>query len=132
MNINFIRHRRMLSHLGRITVLCFPLRQLLTKYQIFKILPQISHFHKNHNFSSIFTTLLDQLLHPYKSYGRDMSGILFFIFASCEPLSCNFDLSVVNILTVLTNELHFIYCLVTTEILHFLCIILDHNPGTHA
>ena len=28
---------------------------------------------------------LDQLLHPYKFYGRDMSGILFFIFASCEP-----------------------------------------------
>ena len=23
---------------------------------------------------------------PYKSYGRDMSGILFFIFATCEPL----------------------------------------------
>ena len=31
--------------------------------------------------------LLDQLLHPYKFYGRDMSGILFFIFASCEPLT---------------------------------------------
>ena len=30
---------------------------------------------------------LDQLLHPYKFHGRDMSGILFFIFASCEPLS---------------------------------------------
>ena len=29
---------------------------------------------------------LDQLLHPYKFYGRDMSRILFFIFASCEPL----------------------------------------------
>ena len=35
------------------------------------------------------TTLLhlaDELLHPYKFYGRDMSGILIFIFASCEPL----------------------------------------------
>ena len=29
---------------------------------------------------------LHQLLHPYKFYGRDMSGILFFIFASCEWL----------------------------------------------
>ena len=25
-------------------------------------------------------------VHPYKFHGRDMSGILFFIFASCEPL----------------------------------------------
>ena len=32
---------------------------------------------------------MDQLLHPYKFYGRDMSGILFFIFASCEPLKLN-------------------------------------------
>ena len=30
---------------------------------------------------------LDQLLHPYNFYGRDTSGILFFIFANCEPLS---------------------------------------------
>ena len=29
---------------------------------------------------------LDQLLLPYKFYGGDMSGILFFIFTSCEPL----------------------------------------------
>ena len=32
------------------------IKQLLTKYQIFKILPQISHFHKYRNFSSIFAT----------------------------------------------------------------------------
>ena len=62
------------------------IKQLLTKYQIFMILPQISHFHINRNFSSIFVTFLDQLLHPYKFYGRDMPGILFFIFTSCEPL----------------------------------------------
>ena len=31
MNINFIRHRRMLSHLGRITVLCFPLKDPLAR-----------------------------------------------------------------------------------------------------
>ena len=30
------------------------IKQLLTKYQIFTILPQISHFHKYRNFSSIF------------------------------------------------------------------------------
>ena len=50
-------------------------------------LPQISHIHKNRNFSSIFASFLDQLLYAYKFYGRGMSGILFFIFASCEPLS---------------------------------------------
>ena len=46
-------------------------------------------FHINRNFSSIFATLLDQLLHPYNFHGRDMWGILFFIFASCEPLILN-------------------------------------------
>ena len=59
----------------------------MTKYQIFTILPQISHFHKYRNFSSICCNFLDQLLHPYKFHGRDMSGILFFIFASCHPLN---------------------------------------------
>ena len=36
---------------------------------------------------AIYTTcnFLDQLLHPYKFYGSDMSGILFSIFASCHP-----------------------------------------------
>ena len=32
------------------------IKQLLTKYQIFTILPQVSHFHKYRNFSSIFAT----------------------------------------------------------------------------
>ena len=32
------------------------IKQLLTKYQIFTILPQILHFHKYRNFSSIFAT----------------------------------------------------------------------------
>ena len=55
---------------------------------IFTILPQISEFHKTRNFSSIIIcNFLDQLLHPYKFNGRDMAEILFFIFASCEPLS---------------------------------------------
>ena len=37
----------------------------------------------SHNYICYF---LDQLLHPYKFHGRDMLGILFFIFASCELL----------------------------------------------
>ena len=57
-------------------------KQLLTKYQIFTKLPKIPHIHINR----IFKVYL-QLLHPYKFHGRNMSGILFFIFASCEPLS---------------------------------------------
>ena len=62
----------------------------MTKYQIFKILPQISHFHKYRNFFKYIRNFLDQLLHPYKFYVRDMSGILFFIFASCEPLNIEY------------------------------------------
>ena len=46
---------------------------------------------KFHIFTNIvifkyFCNFLDQLLHPYKFHGRDMSGILFFIFANCHPL----------------------------------------------
>ena len=68
------------------------IKQLLTKYQIFTILPQISHFYKYRNFSSIFCNFLHQLLHPYKFYGRDVPGILFFIFASFEPLNNIYEL----------------------------------------
>ena len=63
------------------------IKQLFTKYQIFTILPQISHFHKYRNFFKYICNFLEQLLHPYKFHGRDMSGILFFIFASCHPLT---------------------------------------------
>ena len=42
------------------------IKQLLTKYQIFKILPQISHFHKNRNFSSIFATSSTNCFIPIK------------------------------------------------------------------
>ena len=38
-------------------------------------------------FFKYICNFLDQLLHPYKFNGRDMSWILFFIFASCEPLT---------------------------------------------
>ena len=34
----------------------------------------------------VYLQLFRQLLHPYKFHGMDMSGILFFIFASCELL----------------------------------------------
>ena len=37
-------------------------------------------------FFKYICNFLDKLLHPCKFYGRDMPGILFFIFASCEPL----------------------------------------------
>ena len=47
--------------------------------------PKFHIFTKNVIFQDIWN-VLDQLLHPYKFYGRDMSGILFSIFASCEPL----------------------------------------------
>ena len=63
------------------------MKQLLTKYQIFTKLYQIPRIRINRTFSSIIASFLDQLLHLYKSYGRDMAGILFFIFARCEPLT---------------------------------------------
>ena len=62
------------------------IKQLLTKYQIFTKLSQIPHIHINYNFSKYIWNFLDQLFLPYKFHGRDMSGITFFIFASCEPL----------------------------------------------
>ena len=67
--------------------------------EFFKFELQLSSYWQNINFSRycpkfhIFTNIvificnfLDELLHPHKFYGRDMSGILFFIFASCELL----------------------------------------------
>ena len=79
------------THLQKNFWIWTSIKQLLTKYQIFMKLPQIPHIHINRNFSSIFVTFLDQLLHPYKFHGSDMSGILFFIFASCEPSIYFFD-----------------------------------------
>ena len=37
--------------------------------------------------SYIYWNFFDQLLLPYKFYGNELGGILFFIFAGCEPLS---------------------------------------------
>ena len=70
--------------------------------RIFKFELQLSSDRQNIKFSRycpkfhIFTNIiifkyicnfLDPLLHPYKFYGRDVSGILFSIFASCQPLT---------------------------------------------
>ena len=47
------------------------MKQLLTKYQIFTKLPPISHFHKFLKFKFHWEKI-DQLLLPYKFYGKDM------------------------------------------------------------
>ena len=44
-------------------------------------------FSQKSQFFKYICIFLDQLLHPYNFDGRGMSGMLFFIFASCEPLS---------------------------------------------
>ena len=56
------------------------IKQLLTKYQIYTILPQNFTFSEYGKFFKYICNFLDQLLHPYKFYGRGMSGILFFHF----------------------------------------------------
>ena len=62
------------------------IKQLLTKMSNFQdIAPNFTYSQKSYFFKYI-CNFLDQLLHPYKFYGRDMSGILFFIFASREAL----------------------------------------------
>ena len=53
------------------------MKQLLTKYQIFTILPQISHFHKNCNFSSIFVTLRPTTSSPKISWQGHVRNTLF-------------------------------------------------------
>ena len=47
--------------------------------------PKFHIFTKNRNFLKNDCNFLDQLLLPYKFYGRDMKVIYFFIYASCEP-----------------------------------------------
>ena len=46
--------------------------QLLAKFPFFKKLSQVWHIDKSGNFKSIIGLFLDQLLLPYKFYGRDM------------------------------------------------------------
>ena len=61
------------------------IKTLLAKCRFLKKLSKIL-FEKNRNFSGIIVIFLDQLLLPYKIHGSSMRGILFFDFASCEPL----------------------------------------------
>ena len=65
----------------------FKLQAVTDKISNFhEIVPNSTYSHKLQFFKYI-CNFLDQLLHPYKFHGRDMSGILFFIFASCELLN---------------------------------------------
>ena len=64
------------------------IKQLLTKYQIFTKLPQISHTHKNHNLLSVIGNwYIGQLFVPYKLYDRDIQGI--YIFRFCQLCAVN-------------------------------------------
>ena len=54
--------------------------------KIHEVAPNVTYSQKSY-FLKYIWNLLDQLLLPYKFYGRDMYGMYFFIFASCEPLS---------------------------------------------
>ena len=54
-------------------------KKLLTKYQIFTILPQISHFHKFRNFSSIFATFETNCFIPIN-----------FMAGTCQEYSFSF------------------------------------------
>ena len=69
-------------------IMVSPFKQLLTKYQIFTILPQISHFYKYRNFSSIFATFQTNCFIPINFIAGTCQEYSFvFIFASCHPLS---------------------------------------------
>ena len=61
------------------------IKKFLTKYQIFTILPQISHFHKFCNFSSIFATFETNCFIPI-NFMAGTCQEYSFIFASCHPL----------------------------------------------
>ena len=75
------------------------IKKLLTKYEMFTILPQISHFHKFRNFSSIFATFETNFFIPINFMAGTCQEYSFFIFASCHPLKCLFG--TVTILTFL-------------------------------
>ena len=93
------------------------IKQLLTKYQIFTILPQISHFHKYRNFSSIFATFKTNCFIPINFISGTCQEYSF-IFASCElltesnhvlilavsPLSITQDCILGYFETILSNE----------------------------
>ena len=73
------------------------IKHLLTKYQIFTILPQILHFHKNRNFSSIFAIFETNCFIPINFMaGACQEYFFFLIFTSCEPLNICFIHTVGN------------------------------------
>ena len=100
------------THVQKKFLIRASIKQLLTKYQIFMILPQISHFHKYRNFSSLFATFKTNCFIPINFYGRDMSGILFFIFARCEPLKHAYLQGSVSIKQNKTKQTSFVICFV--------------------
>ena len=66
-----------------------PVKAVIDKISNFhEIAPNFTYSHKLY-FLKYICNFLDQLLpvYPYKFQGRDISGIFFFIFASCEPLT---------------------------------------------
>ena len=70
-------------------------KQLLTKYQIFTKLPQISHnIHKNRNFSSIIEKRLINCFYCIKFMAGTCKESTFFvfIFASCKSFRVKFGL----------------------------------------
>ena len=63
------------------------IKQLFTKFHRLTKLPQISHIHKNHNFSSIIGRFYTNCFYPTNFMaGTCEKYLLFIIFASCEPL----------------------------------------------
>ena len=62
------------------------IKQLFTKYQFLTELPQISHIHKNHNFSSIIGGFLTNCFYPINFMAGICEEYSFSFFASFELL----------------------------------------------
>ena len=62
------------------------IKQLFTKYQFLTKLSQISHIHKNHNFSSIIGRFKTNCFYPI-NFMVGTCEEYSFIFASCEPFN---------------------------------------------
>ena len=81
------------------------------------IAPNFTFSQKTHFFKYI-CNFLDQPYHLYKFYGRDMSGILFLIFASCEPLSY-----IKFVFHLLKNAVCIMTWLASFHVISFFCIL---------
>ena len=79
-NHNYMRHTCAKEFLNRASI-----KKLLTKYQIFTILPQISHFHKFRNFSSIFATFEANCFIPINFMQGHVRNTLFH-FCQLPPV----------------------------------------------